>query len=71
VPRRKALSDRQLGVLQWIADGFPGRDWLDESHKNSARAPHERMISALTIGAMDAMSVKLRAGSLTAEIAVS
>lgn len=42
MPRRQPLSDRQLDVLQWIADGCPGRDWPDESHKNSARALESR-----------------------------
>ena len=40
--RRPPLSARQLDVLQWIADGCPGRDWPDETHKNTARALDSR-----------------------------
>jgi hypothetical protein len=38
VVRPIKLSERQVGVLRWIGDGCPGRDWPDESHKNTARA---------------------------------
>lgn len=42
MPRRQPLSDRQVNVLQWIADGCPDREWPDESHKLSARALESR-----------------------------
>ena len=32
------LSQRQLGVLRWIGDGCPDRDWPDQSHKLTARS---------------------------------
>ena len=30
------LNQRQLGVLRWIGDGCPDRDWPDQSHKLTA-----------------------------------
>lgn len=42
VPRRQPLSARQTDVLRWIAGGCTGRDWPDESHKNTARALESR-----------------------------
>jgi excisionase family DNA binding protein len=42
VPRRQPLSDRQINVLRWIADGCPAREWPDESHKLTARALESR-----------------------------
>src|SRR5271163_4395901 len=42
MPRRQPLSDRQVNVLQWIADDCPDREWPDESHKLSARALESR-----------------------------
>ncbi len=42
MPRRQPLSDRQLEVLRWIAQGCPDADWPDEGHKNSARALESR-----------------------------
>jgi hypothetical protein len=38
VARPVKLSDGQVAVLRWIGDGCPGRDWPDESQKNTARA---------------------------------
>jgi excisionase family DNA binding protein len=35
---RPKLSDRQVEVLRWIADGCPERSWPNETHKNTARA---------------------------------
>ena len=32
------LSNKQMDVLQWIADGCPERDWVDFSHRISARS---------------------------------
>lgn len=32
------VNHRQRAILKWIADGCPGRDWPDETHKHSARA---------------------------------
>ncbi|WP_147268321.1 helix-turn-helix domain-containing protein [Spongiactinospora rosea] len=36
------LTDRQVKVLRWIADGCPERSWPDESHKHTARALQSR-----------------------------
>jgi excisionase family DNA binding protein len=37
-----ALSDRQLAVLRWVADGCPSGVWPDETHKLTARALKNR-----------------------------
>jgi hypothetical protein len=42
MPHRQPLSDRQVNVLRWIADGCPDREWPDESHKLSVRALESR-----------------------------
>jgi hypothetical protein len=32
------VNQRQRAILDWMAEGCPERDWLDETHKHSARA---------------------------------
>lgn len=39
---RPKLTERQIGVLRWIADGCPERSWPDETHKHTARALQSR-----------------------------
>lgn len=39
---RQKLTDRQVDILRWIADGCPERSWPDETHKNTARALESR-----------------------------
>lgn len=42
------MSERQRGILQWIADGCPDRPWPDETHKHSARALQNRGLAAVS-----------------------
>lgn len=39
---RARLSERQLDVLRWVANGCPERAWPNESHKLTARALQSR-----------------------------
>lgn len=32
------VNQRQRGILDWLAEGCPERNWPDETHKHSARA---------------------------------
>lgn len=36
------LNDRQVQVLQWIAEGTPKRDWPDSTHRTTAKALQAR-----------------------------
>jgi excisionase family DNA binding protein len=45
---RPKLTDRQVEILRWIADGCPERLWPDESHKNTARALQSRGLAQVS-----------------------
>lgn len=44
---REPLTDRQLAVLQWIADGCPHGVWPDHSHKLSVGALETRNLASV------------------------
>lgn len=46
--RYPPLSERQLDVLRWLAEGSPDRDWPDETYKHSARALQGRGLAEVT-----------------------
>ncbi|MDF5754606.1 helix-turn-helix domain-containing protein [Spongiactinospora sp. TRM90649] len=45
---RPKLTDRQVEVLRWIADGCPERSWPDETHKITARALQSRGLAEVS-----------------------
>lgn len=45
---RSKLTDRQVEVLRWIADGCPERSWPDETHKSTARALQGRGLTEVS-----------------------
>jgi excisionase family DNA binding protein len=45
---RPKLTDRQVQVLRWIADGCPERSWPDETHKLTARALQDRGLARVS-----------------------
>ncbi|MCW2938705.1 MAG: hypothetical protein JWN00_1690 [Actinomycetia bacterium] len=42
------LTDRQVEILRWIADGCLERSWPDETHKNTARALQGRGLAEVS-----------------------
>lgn len=42
------LTDRQVEILRWIADGCPERSWPDETHKHTARALQSRGLAEVS-----------------------
>lgn len=42
------LTERQVEVLRWVADGCPTREWPDQSHKVSARALASRGLAQVS-----------------------
>jgi excisionase family DNA binding protein len=45
---RPKLTERQLTILHWIADGCPERSWPDESHKITAHALQNRGLAVVS-----------------------